>query len=277
MTDSWPTDLTAITHARVGLGRVGVGVPTEHLLQFRLDHTLARSAVREPFESAALTAELVDAGLDVVVVDTLTHLRGEFLRRPDLGRRLSDPAIAELRALADARAAEGRPGVDVVIAISDGLSATAVDSHALELVTAIAAALAARGISIGPVVVVPFGRVGVLNDIGAAIGARSAAIVIGERPGLSAPDSLSVYFEVAPRSGLDDSSRNCISNIRPRGLPIEVAAVQVAMLITAGLQRGISGTGLKPEYGEATDMLVAGEPAALSGGSPRLSIRGEDG
>ena len=276
MTESWPADLSDITRARVGLGRVGVGLPTESLLQFRRDHALARDAVHETFDSAALAARLVDAGLDVVVVDTRAHVRGEFLRRPDLGRRLSESASAELRALAKARAAEGRPGMDVVVAVSDGLSATGVDSHAVQLVTAIAAALATRGITVGPVVVVPFGRVGVLNDIGDAVGASSAAIVIGERPGLSAPDSLSVYFEVAPRSGLDDSSRNCISNIRPRGLPIEVAAVQVATLIAAGLQRGISGTGLKLEYGEATDALVAEEPAGLPDASPRLPIRGED-
>lgn len=221
--------------ARIGLGRSGVSLPTDQLLTMQADLALARDAVHAPFEVDRLTAEL--AGFGCVVVSTMAHDRADYLRRPDRGRQLSPTSEADLRGLAQ--------GADLALIVSDGLSATAANLHAVPFVRALLADLALR---VSPVVIAPLARVGLLNEVGAALGARSAAIVLGERPGSSAPDSLSVYFEMSPAAGLTDADRNCISNIRPGGLPIGVAAAQAAALITAGLRSGLSGTGLKVEY-----------------------------
>lgn len=224
--------MTEFTTARVGLGRAGTALPTSVWLTMQADHALARDAVHADFDVASLTHGLTTAGIAHVLVATGVTARDEYLRRPDLGRRLGSDLP--------------RGQWDLVVVVSDGLSATAVNTHGLELVTALLAEL--PELRVAPVVIAPFARVGLLNEVGAAIGARAAAIVLGERPGLSAPDSLSLYFEMAPTPGLTDADRNCLSNIRPTGLPVDVAAQRGAVLIRAGLRQGISGTALKVEY-----------------------------
>lgn len=232
------SEMQAWTAARVGLGRRGVSLPTAAMLQFQADHAAARDAVHARFDVDEVEAALHQGGLQTLRLATQVSDRPDYLRRPDLGRVLTDSDRARL----DDRAGE----VDVALIVSDGLSATAANLHAAPFVIALMARL--TNLQVAPVLLVPLARVGVLNDVGASLRARSCAIVIGERPGLSAPDGLSFYFEVAPRPGLTDADRNCIANIRPTGMPIPQAAGQAAALIQAGLQRGISGTALQVEH-----------------------------
>ncbi len=233
------SDPTALTTARVGLGRRGVSVPTSAMLSFQADHAAARDAVHADFEVDTVRTALTEAGIESVTVTTGTRQRGEYLRRPDLGRRLSEQSRSALASVS---------GVEIAVILSDGLSATAANQHGAALTIALVQQLG--GLRVIPVVIAEYARVGLLNEVGALLGARAAVMIIGERPGLSAPDGLSVYFEVAPRAGLTDADRNCISSIRPSGLPLALAAQQAARLITEGLRRGISGTALQVEHGD---------------------------
>lgn len=226
------------TAARVGLGRSGVSIPTASMLRFQADHAAARDAVHARFDVEAVERGLHHAGVSTLRLSTQARDRLEYLRRPDLGRVLAVPDRARLVELAGA--------VDLALIVSDGLSATAANLHGASFVAALIARL--TDLQVAPVLVIPLARVGLLNDVGDALKARACAIVVGERPGLSAPDGLSLYFEVQPRPGLTDADRNCIANIRPTGMPIVEAAGQAASLIQAGLQRGISGTALQVEY-----------------------------
>lgn len=234
-TPAVPDALAALTPARVGLGRSGTSLPTAALLQFRADHALARDAVHEPFDAVAFVERGVPGAR---IAASAVGDRDTYLRRPDLGRRLTEEARAELRALAP---------VDVAVIATDGLSATAITRHGAAVLTPLVAGLRAVGLS-EAVVVVPFARVAVMSGVGSALRARAAVIVIGERPGLSAPDNLSIYVEVDPRVDHTDADRNCLSNIRPQGLPPERAADQAVHLVTAGLREGRSGTALSVEF-----------------------------
>lgn len=241
------SDVEAWSAARVGLGRRGVSLPTAAMLRFQADHAAARDAVHARFDAEGVRASLRRAAVDTLDVSTQASSRREYLLRPDLGRALAE---------ADRGLLERRAGtVDLALIVSDGLSATAANLHAAAFVVELLDRL--PHLRVAPVLVVPLARVGVLNDAGDAMRARAAAIVLGERPGLSAPDGLSFYFEVAPRRGLTDADRNCIANIRPSGLPIPLAARRAAALVTAGLQRGISGTALQVEddHAAAPDVL----------------------
>ena len=251
--------LRGLTQARVGLGRSGVSLPTAQLLAFEADHALARDAVREAFDAEIFASRVTALGLTAVIVQTLVDSREQYLRRPNLGRRLTDGSRAQLVAIARAHEREAGSQWDVAFIVSDGLSATATTRHAIPLLAAAVPQLETSGLAVGPVVIARFGRVGLLNDVGAALGARSAMILLGERPGLSAPDSLSAYFEFHPRPELTDAERNCISNIRPDGLPPEQAAVAVTTLIREGARRRLSGTRLKIEYPDAAPALVGHE------------------
>lgn len=235
-----------LTTARVGLGRSGVSLPTHQQLRMAADHAMARDAVHAPLDTRALQQALEDAGIPCVTVETQAPDRAEYLRHPDAGRRLADPG-----ALKDVPR-----GCDVALLLSDGLSATATARHGVPFMVALSAAL--QGYTVTPVIIAAHARVGLLNEVGSTVEARCAAIALGERPGLSAPDSLSLYFEVAPSPDLTDAERNCISNIRPSGLPVDIAAAQAASLIGAGLRKGISGTALKMEYEDLADLPPAG-------------------
>lgn len=241
-----------LTTARVGLGRSGVSLPTHQQLSMAADHALARDAVHAQFDPSAVQEKLQAAGIDSLVVSTQAQDRATYLRHPDAGRHLAD----------DHCLGEIPSECDVTVIISDGLSATAAARHAVSLVIALKAALS--GFSMTPVIIAPFARVGLLNDVGIATRARSAAIILGERPGLSAPDSLSLYFEVNPAADITDADRNCISNIRPSGLPLDIAAGHAASLIAAGLRQGLSGTSLKLEYDDTTT-LPSRDRTALDG------------
>ena len=246
-------DLRELTSARVGLGRTGASLPTDALLGFTLDHARARDAVHAAFDAEALVTALRGLGLQPVQVASQARERRDYLRRPDLGRML-DPAS---RSLLTGQA--GGAG-QLTVVIGDGLSPAAVNRHAVELVRHLAPRLADAGIPIGHAVVATGARVALGDEIGAVLGARMMVMLIGERPGLSAPDSLGVYLTFAPRIGLTDAERNCVSNIHGAGLGYDEAAVKIAWLVREGLSRQTTGVALKDESGVGIDGQIASSP-----------------
>jgi ethanolamine ammonia-lyase small subunit len=237
--------LRAATPARIALGRVGNTLPLAQVLRFQLDHARARDAVHAPFDVDALAAAL--APLPAITVASAAPDRATYLRRPDLGRKLSDAGSARLvQAVADDPAIAGR---DVAIVVGDGLSATGVQAGAAALVRALVAELG--GLTMAPVVIAGGARVALGDAIGAALGARVVVMVIGERPGLSVADSLGIYLTFSPRIGRADSERNCISNVHARGgLTAVAAAAVLGRLLRDALRLGLSGVDLK-DFGEA--------------------------
>lgn len=232
--------MRALTPARVGLGRTGAGLPTEALLEFTLDHARARDAVHAVFDTAGLIASLHAVGLDPLQVSSRAPVRRDYLRRPDLGRMLD----AESR-----RALAGRAqgACDLVLVIADGLSAAAVNLHAADVTGKLLPLLSEAGIALGHVVIASGARVALGDEIGEILGASMVAVLIGERPGLSAPDSLGAYLTYDPRVGRTDAERNCVSNIHGSGLGSAEAAFKIAWLVREALARGISGVALKDE------------------------------
>lgn len=234
--DPW-ADLRRHTPARIALGRTGASLPTAEVLRFAAAHALARDAVHAALDGETLQRELQADGWPTLVVRSRAARRADYLRRPDLGRRLDPGSAAALQAAA------GGP-VDLCIVVADGLSALATQRHALPLLHALRGALAGT-LSLAPVVVATQARVALADEAGALLQARLALILLGERPGLSAPDSLGAYLSHAPRIGLTDAQRNCVSNIRPEGLTIDEAARRIAWLAREALRRGLTGIALK--------------------------------
>ena len=236
--DPWAS-LRAFTAARIGLGRAGNALPTRELLAFGLAHAQARDAVHVALDTAALQRELDADGVTHVAVHSAAADRPHFLRRPDLGRQLDAPSCERLLALP----AGQMP--DAVLVIADGLSARAVHSHALPLLRALHPLLADW--QLAPIVIAEQARVALGDEIGALVKAAQVVMLIGERPGLSSPDSLGIYLTHGPRVGLTDADRNCISNVRPEGLPPAAAAARLAWLMRAAHEMGRSGIGLKDD------------------------------
>lgn len=232
-------DWRSHTTARLALGRAGASLPTDEVLRFGLAHALARDAVHAALDVAALAARLAADGWDSMHVRSRAADRPSYLRRPDLGRQLADADDAALRAL-DA------PPSDVALVIGDGLSALAVDHHAPALLAALRRELAP--LTLAPrLVIATQARVALADAIGSLLRARLVLLLIGERPGLSSPDSLGVYLTYDPRRGRSDAERNCISNVRDGGLAPEAAAFKAAWLAREALRRGLSGVALKDD------------------------------
>jgi ethanolamine ammonia-lyase small subunit len=235
--DPWRR-LAALTPARIGLGRAGSGLPTREVLAFALAHARARDAVHMPLEAEAVASQIAALDLTTVQVESRAADRGTYLRRPDLGRTLS-PA---------GRAILVRDGeIDLAIVVADGLSSAAVHAHAAAVIAALLPHAVREGWRLGPVVVARQARVALGDEIGEALGARAVAVLVGERPGLSAPDSLGIYLTHGPRPGRTDAERNCISNIHGRGLSAQAAAAKLAWLTAQALKRTLTGVGLKDE------------------------------
>src|SRR5437764_7734742 len=243
-------DLRELTPARVALGRAGASLPTTALLEFTLDHARARDAVHAAFDSQALVAALRDLGLEALDVRSRAGSRGDYLRRPDLGRRLDQ---ASQQALAVKSAGMGQ----LALVIGDGLSPAAVHAHAIDLVRSLVRQLAADQIKIADIAVASGARVALGDEIGAVLGARMVVMLIGERPGLSAPDSLSAYLTFAPRVGVTDAERHCVSNIHGAGLSYDEAACKIGWLIRQGFARQLTGVALKDESGDRTPHRIA--------------------
>jgi len=237
--------LRALTPARVGLGRTGVSLETRDLLDFERCHALARDAVHARLESAALAAVLSKlTGGDVVRLHTAAANRTTYLQRPDLGRKLDEPSRRALEQAARAIDCE------LALVVADGLSALAVERHTAPLVAELLPRLKdseVEGWKLAPVCVVEQGRVAIGDEIGAALGAKIALVLIGERPGLSSPDSLGAYVTWQPRPGRTDAERNCISNIRPEGLAYAQAAAELAYILNEARRLQLTGVALKAE------------------------------
>jgi len=225
------------TAARIALGRAGVSVPTARQLQFQLAHARARDAVHHELDTAALAARLAQAGMDSVTVASACPDRTTYLQRPDLGRLLAPSSQALL----------APRGGDLALVVADGLSALAIEQHAAPFLALLQPQLARERWQCAPVVIVRQGRVAIGDPVGAALGARAVVVLIGERPGLSSPDSMGLYLTWAPRPGLTDAARNCISNVRPAGLPYAQAAHTLLYLLGQARTRGLSGVLLKDE------------------------------
>ena len=252
-------DLRALTPARVALGRCGASLPTRPLLDFTLDHARARDAVHAPFDAETIARDAAPLGLATMLADSRASTRKDYLSRPDLGRRLAPASVQHLTAAGQAGAETGgQVGGRVVIVIGDGLSPRAVHGHAVALLRVLLPQLAAADILVGPVVVATGARVALGDEIGELLGARLVAMLIGERPGLSAPDSLGAYLTFEPRIGRSDAERNCVSNIHRAGLSYDEAAGKLAWLIRAALARQLSGVALKDESDAAPRLVAPG-------------------
>jgi ethanolamine ammonia-lyase small subunit len=239
--DPWHA-LRSATSARIALGRAGGSLPTREWLEFKSAHAAARDAVHNPFNAERLAGEIAGLDIEVVILDSAAPDRMIFLQRPDLGRRLSDRSRYVLQESSPRHASP-----DLAIVVSDGLSALAVERQALPLLTALMPRLTDDRWNVAPIVIARFGRVALQDEIGQTLGAQLALTLIGERPGLGSPDSLGAYLVFAPRLGNTDANRNCVSNIRPEGLPCDAAADTIHYLLAEARRRQISGVRLKDQ------------------------------
>lgn len=254
--------LRRLTQARIALGRRGASLPTAALLAFQLAHAQARDAVHLALDAEALSADLAavqDPDHPILRLHSAAPDRGSYLQRPDLGRRLDDAS----RRLLEAR---GRaPSPDLAIVIADGLSAPAITQNAAPLLQELLPRLALEGFSLAPLAIALQGRVALGDEVGALLRARAVLVLIGERPGLSSPDSMGLYLTWAPRAGLTDAARNCISNVRPAGLSYGEAVRKLLYLLGEARRRGMTGVDLKDETPEATGELPRGGANFLLG------------
>lgn len=236
-------ELRRLTPARIALGRTGTSMPTRAQLDFQYAHAQARDAVHLPFDHANLRSQLAERGQDSLLLHSAALDRNSYLQRPDLGRKLSAESAQALRDYASAHPG----GVDLVIVVADGLSALAVHRHTLPFLARMEEHIRAENWTVAPIVLVEQGRVAVADEIGELLGARMTVILIGERPGLSSPDSLGLYFTYNPKVGLTDAYRNCISNVRLEGLSYGMAAHRLLYLMREACRRQLSGVNLKDE------------------------------
>lgn len=241
--------LRQFTNARIALGRAGNSLPTAPLLAFNLSHAQARDAVHHPLDTDVLHEQLRAQNLRTLDVHSAAPDREHYLRRPDLGRRLSEESRAAL-------AATPNESPEVVFVIGDGLSAFAASKQSIPLLQAVLPRL--TDWKIGPVVVARQARVALGDEIGELLNAKLVVMLIGERPGLSSPDSLGIYLTHGPKVGCSDAQRNCISNVRPEGLDYPLAAHKLHYLLTHARRLGLTGVGLKDD----SDAQLAHTPAA---------------
>tara|TARA_Y100001937_G_scaffold62768_1_gene86119 strand:- start:18598 stop:19578 length:981 start_codon:yes stop_codon:yes gene_type:complete len=281
--DPW-IELKQFTAARIALGRTGHSQRTKDLLRFQLDHSMARDAIHGQLDVTALESDLSSLNLPIIRLKSSARDRNEYLKRPDLGRKLSPdsrntleeyakrfqsparssetpPKDKESQALRNSKenkgtpkrgesivehTAQGQPERTIVFVIADGLSARAVQENAAPFLEAYTEIAGRTGP--GPLCIVEQGRVAIGDPIGEILGAAMVVVLIGERPGLSSPDSMGLYMTYEPRAGTTDESRNCISNIRPDGLPPREAAKRFHYLSSRSLSRKLSGVFLKDDW-----------------------------
>lgn len=258
VTDSPWLALRQFTAARIALGRAGVSQPTAAQLDFQMAHAQARDAVHRELDAAALAAALtaLPGMAPALLLHSAAPDRATYLQRPDLGRRLDDASRAALGA------APRAPG-DIAFVIADGLSALAIEQNVAPFLAVLLARLAQDDWTIAPPVIVREGRVAVGDEVAQLLGARVVVVLVGERPGLSSPDSMGLYLTWAPRVGLLDASRNCISNVRPAGLSYADAAHTLHYLLSEARRRGLSGVALKDESAAQAPPGLAAAPFLL--------------
>lgn len=265
VTDNPWQALRQFTAARIALGRAGVSQPTAAQLEFQLAHAQARDAVHQALDAPALAARLAELpALSSLAPALLLHSaaanRATYLQRPDLGRRLD--ASSQAAVTAAAAAATGSP-CDLALVLADGLSARAIEQHALPLLDALLGRLRQDAWTIAPPAIVCEGRVAVGDEVAQLLGARAVVVLVGERPGLSSPDSMGLYLSWQPHIGLPDSRRNCISNVRPAGLSYADAAHTLHYLLSEARRRGLSGVALKDETEAAQAAVQSGQARFL--------------
>lgn len=248
--DTWQ-HLRMHTAARIALGRTGGSQTTGSVLDFRLSHARARDAVHSSFNADQLEQSLRAQSIFTFRLATAANDRRTYLLRPDLGRNLDSASHQQLFANAPNWRKQ-----DLAIIVSDGLAAQAAEQHATATLLPLIKLLAADGWTLFPVFIVPFARVKLQDEIGELLGARHTLMLLGERPGLGSPDSLGAYFTHHPRAECTDADRNCVSNIRPEGLPPAQAAAKLTRLLNESVRLGVSGIALK-DTGPAPLQLAA--------------------
>ena len=265
--------LKNFTDARIALGRAGVSLPTAAHLAFQLAHAQARDAVHLPFDALGMESTLQGLGLPTLRLHSQATNRAVYLQRPDLGRRLNASSLAVLTHWSDASqptdstvSSLGTPPFDLAFVVVDGLSALAIHQNATPFLSALLQRLQADGSqtwSIAPVAVVEQGRVAIGDEVGAALRANTVVALIGERPGLSSPDSMGIYLTWAPKVGTFDAARNCISNVRPAGLSINAAAATLHALLSQVRLKQLTGVGLKDDMDhQVQDLADNSAPSA---------------
>ncbi len=241
MSDPWQ-HLRCFTQARLALGAAGHGLPTGAHLDFCEAHAAARDAVHARWSDASFAAELLERGIASVTLHSACATRESYLQRPDLGRKLNEESRLALTQIGE------REPTRVALLVSDGLSALAVERHGLELVASLVLALENAGLGPVRVLLAPLARVALADEVGGRLGAELSLVLLGERPGLSAVDSLGGYLTYAPRVGRSDAERNCVSNIRPpEGLDLPSAVSRLLYLAREACVRQLSGVTLKDD------------------------------
>jgi ethanolamine ammonia-lyase small subunit len=238
--DAWQ-HLKAFTAARIALGRAGTSIPLQETLNTKMAHAHARDAVYATLHEDELTQALQSFQLPIYYLQSKVADRTTYLQRPDLGRRLNDESVEQLTAI--------QHQYDIAFVIADGLSATAVNKHAANVLQLIVPAYQKEKLNIAPFIIVQQARVAIGDEIASLLNAKMVVVLIGERPGLSSPDSMGAYITYNPAIGLTDERRNCISNIRNEGLVYESAAQKIMYLIKQSFQLKLSGVQLKEETG----------------------------
>lgn len=232
--------LRRFTSARIALGRSGGSLPTKCWLEFKAAHAAARDAVHVALDADAVCRSVNELGWETALCSSAAEERSDFLLRPDQGRRLDSESRIGLSKIAS------RNGpCDLVVIVSDGLAASAVHHTAVSLLAGLLPSLLEEGWQIAPICVARHGRVALQDEIGELFQAKLALTLIGERPGLTAANSLGAYVVYDPKQGNTDANRNCVSNIRKGGLACEEAAEMLSKLLTEAHQRRLTGVGLK--------------------------------
>ena len=241
--DPW-ANLRTFTDARIAIGRTGTAEPLRASLDFKLAHAHARDAVHSALDLAKLTAQFQTFQLPVLTLHSQAKDRFEYIQRPDFGRRLDAVSHNDLATFLT-QTAPTSCTYDVALIFADGLSATAINEHAFPLLELLIPKLQNLNLKMGPLSIIEQGRVAIGDEVGALLNAQIAVIFIGERPGLSSPDSMGAYLTYAPQIGTTDEARNCVSNIRTRGLVYAAAVEKIVYLIEESLRLKLTGVGLK--------------------------------
>ncbi len=254
--DNWQK-LKQYTDARIALGRAGTSIPTKPLLNFQLDHAEAKDAVLQALDSSYLKQQLSKAlskhkTFQMIEVSSQASTKSDYLKRPDWGRLLNDESVNTLKSFGKNKS------YDVVIVIGDGLSARAIEENAPKLVAELIVLFEEQGWEVAPLVIATGSRVALGDRVAEHLNAKMLVMLIGERPGLSSPDSLGIYYTWNATSSSNDSMRNCISNVRSAGLPIKVAASRLLALMIKSKQIQLSGVGIKDE--QETPVLNQNKP-----------------
>lgn len=251
--DPWQ-QLKKHTRARIALGRVGSSLPTKEVLDFGFSHAMARDAVHLALDVEALAEQIEKIGISTIQVQSKAENRPTYLLRPDLGRQLSEKSAKHLRAM------QLLKPINLLFVVGDGLSSLAIERHVLPLLAEIQQQMPSDW-SLSPLVIASQARVAIADEIGEILDACMTAILIGERPGLSSPDSLGIYLTYQPKVGLSDANRNCISNVRPEGLSYDAAAKKLLWLAKEAIRIKASGVALKDE----SDVAIISATEKISG------------